>query len=82
MPGDLVAKRHQKPWQTIEQNQCEQREGFDRIGSNQPNPRAGRRQTAQSIAARMPEPMPLPDSERACQVIRPPSRARWRRRPS
>lgn len=48
MADDLRAKRHQKPWQPIEQNHTEGRGRFERRGSNQPKPRAGRRQTAQS----------------------------------
>jgi hypothetical protein len=43
------AKRVQKDWQGIEQNQTEGRRRFDRTGSNQPNPRVGCRQTAQSV---------------------------------
>jgi hypothetical protein len=48
MADDLRAKRHQKPWQSIEQNHTEGRGRFERRGSNQPKPWAGRRQTAQS----------------------------------
>ena len=43
------AKRVQKDWQGIEQNQTEGRGRFDRCGSNQPKPRVGCRQTAQSV---------------------------------
>jgi hypothetical protein len=47
MADDLPAKRDQKPWQAMQQKQTEGR-GFVRgTGSNQPNPRAGREQTAQ-----------------------------------
>ena len=40
------AKRVQKPWQAIEQNQTEGRGCFERTGSNQPKPRDARVQTA------------------------------------
>jgi hypothetical protein len=43
------AKRVQNPWQDIEQNQTEGRGRFDRNGSDQPKPRVGCRQTAQSV---------------------------------
>ena len=47
MPGELRAKRDQKPWQGMEQKQTDGRGVFPSTGSNQPKPRAGRRQTAQ-----------------------------------
>ena len=43
------AKRVQKSWQDIEQNQTDGRGRFDRTGSNQPKPLLGCRQTAQSV---------------------------------
>ena len=48
MPADLRAKRDQKPWQDMEQNQRGEECGLDRGGGDQPKPSAGRRQTAQS----------------------------------
>ena len=48
MPADLRAKRAQKPWQDMEQNQRDDEGDFERRGGDQPNPCAGRRQTAQS----------------------------------
>ena len=48
MAGDLPARRDQSPWQAMEQNQCDVSDAFDRTGSNQPRPRAGRRHTAHS----------------------------------
>ncbi len=47
MAKDLRAKPLQKPWQAMEQNQTEGRGVFCGRGSDQPKPRAGRRQTAQ-----------------------------------
>ena len=49
MAKDLRAKRDQKAWQAIEQNHTEGRGRFERAGLNQPKPRVGRRQTAQSV---------------------------------
>jgi hypothetical protein len=38
----------QNAWQVMEQNEAEDRGSFRDVGSNQPKPRARRRQTAQS----------------------------------
>ena len=48
MAGDLLARCDQSPWQATPQNQCDVSEAFDRTGSNQPKPCAGRRHTAHS----------------------------------
>ncbi|MCX7379847.1 MAG: hypothetical protein NT133_00130, partial [Alphaproteobacteria bacterium] len=48
MPADLRAKRAQKPWQDMEQNQRGDDRGLDGTGGDQPKPCAGCRQTAQS----------------------------------
>ena len=49
MADDLPDKRDQKPWQAMQQKQTEGRGFFRGAGSNQPKPRVGRRQTAQSV---------------------------------
>jgi hypothetical protein len=46
MDGALRARRDQSAWQVMEQNQCDVSDALERIGSNQPKPRAGRRHTA------------------------------------
>ncbi|MCX7684931.1 MAG: hypothetical protein N2Z67_06620, partial [Acetobacteraceae bacterium] len=48
MAVDRRAKRTHQPWQVMEQKETEGRGGFEEVGSNQPKPRARRRQTAQS----------------------------------
>jgi hypothetical protein len=42
MTKSRFAKPDQKAWQAIEQNQTDGRRRFERTGSDQPKPRAGR----------------------------------------
>ena len=47
MTDDLPAKRDQKAWQAMQQKETDGRGFLRDTGSNQPNPHAGREQTAQ-----------------------------------
>jgi hypothetical protein len=66
MAKDLLARRDQKPWQAIEQNQRDGRRRFERTGSRQPNPWAGCRHTAHSSPRGcQPRSRAVPESDMA-----------------